>query len=552
MKNVQKNALISVYNKNGIVEFVQGLIILGYKIFSSGGTAKKLMEAGIEVTDVATLVGGGAILGHRVVTISRELHAGLLANKLSETDMQELQELGLHCFDLVCVDCYPLKEEVVNPSATLESVIEKTDIGGPLMIRSGAKGNRIVVCDFRDRMAVLEWLKAGCPDEETFINGLAAKAEAYVSAYVLTSAMYRGNGKYYGFIGEKTHDLRYGENPWQKSLGLFETFGGSNDPLALSKFKVISGQFGHVNWIDLDRKLQTMTHIMAGYYKNRLWQDMGIGTTSGKEPCIALGVKHGNCCGAALASTSIQALADMIDGNHLSIFGGAVITNFPVTKELAEMLIHFHSGSGKRLLDVIVAPSITEEALEVLKRKNDACKMAVNPALEHLGPDCLDKEPLMRKVRGGVLVQQNYDFVLDLDADHVKRYASIPKCFGQEKIDTVLAWAICATSNSNTITLVKNGMLIGNGVGQQDRKECCELAIKRAQEAGHLTKGGVACSDSFFPFPDGPETLIAAGVKNIFSLSGSVNDKLTIALCEKENISLTLIPNTEGRMFFGH
>ena len=549
--NEKKFALISVYNKTGIVEFAKGLTDLGWVIFSSGNTAKKLIEADINAIDVATLVGGGAILGHRVVTISRELHAGLLANKLSEADMKELKDLGIRCFDLVCVDCYPLKEEVKNPKATLESVIEKTDIGGPLMIRSGAKGNRIVICDSTDRMAVLEWIKAGQPDEEKFINDLAAKAEAYVADYVLTSAVYRGKGKYYGFVGQKVMDLRYGENPWQKSMGLFEDFGGSDDPLALSKFQVIAGQFGYVNLIDLDRMLQTITHIMAGYHTNHLWKDMGF-VSPEETPYIAIGVKHGNACGAAISNNAEEALMNMLDGNLISIFGGAVITNFVITEKLAEVLRNYNSPETKRLIDVIVAPGIDEDAKKVLNRKNEVCKMAINPALELLGPDCMDTQPIAKKVRGGFIVQQNYDLVLDVNADYISKHGEIRMIFSDDKINLVLAWAICSTSNSNTIVLVKDQMLIGAGVGQKDRLECCQLAVKIAQEAGHVTAGALACSDSFFPFPDGPGKLINAGVKTIFSLKGSVNDKLTITLCEKTSVTLLMMPNKDGRMFFGH
>lgn len=539
----QKNALISVFDKTGIVDFVQGLVDLGYIIYSSGGTAKKLRDADIDVIDVATLVGGGAILGHRVVTISRELHAGLLANKLSEADMEELRDLGLHCFDLVCVDCYPLKEETINPDATLESVIEKTDIGGPLMIRSGAKGNRVTVCDSRDRMPVLEWLQDGRPDEEEFINMLAAKAEAYVADYVLTSAMYRGQGQYYGIVGEKIDDLRYGENPQQESLGLFKIFGDNPDPLSIDKFKTIVGKHGHVNWTDVDRGLQTITHIAAAVHKN-------IG--SAKEFYIAVGLKHGNACGAAVAFDEETALENMLDGNLLSIFGGVVITNFPITEALANTIRNYNSPETKRLLDVIVAPSVDEEALETLGRKGDTCKITVNPALEFLGPDCLDKNDLIRPVRGGFLVQKNFDFVLDLEADYITRYANRDILFEHAKMDISLAWALCSTTNSNTVTLVKNGMLIGAGSGQKDRLECCKLAVEIAEQAKHSPSGAVACSDSFFPFPDGPQVLVDAGIKTIFSLSGSIKDPLTIGVCELENVSLIMMPNSLGRMFFGH
>jgi len=185
-----KNALISVYNKDGIVDFAANLRELGWKLYSSGGTATKIREAGIEVNDVATLVGGGAILGHKVVTLSREISAGILADPSDEKEMEEMKSLGLPIIDLVCVDCYPLAEEIAKPDCTQKSVIEKTDIGGPTMLRAAAKGRRIVMCDVADRIQVIEWLKHNMPSKEEFITRLVVKAERYVGEYALLSANY--------------------------------------------------------------------------------------------------------------------------------------------------------------------------------------------------------------------------------------------------------------------------------------------------------------------------------------------------------------------------
>lgn len=184
----KKNALISVFDKTGIVDFGRNLIELGWTIYSSGGTARKLREAGLEVIDVATLVGGEAILGHKVVTLSREIGAALLADKNKLEEMKEIESLGIPFIDLVCVDCYPIKEEIAKPTCTLESVLEKTDIGGPNMLREGAKGRRIVLSDVADRTIVIDWLKNGKPNEDQFIHHLCAKAELYVADYVMASA----------------------------------------------------------------------------------------------------------------------------------------------------------------------------------------------------------------------------------------------------------------------------------------------------------------------------------------------------------------------------
>ncbi len=186
----ERLALLSVYNKDGIVEFAKSLIGLGFTIISSGGTAKCLQENGVETSLVADLVGGGPILGHRVVTLSREIHAALLA---TEKDSEELADLGIPRIDLVCVDLYPLQDEIDKPDATLESIIEMTDIGGPCMLRSAAKGNRIVISDFEERGTVLKLLKNGEPLPADYVNYLAYKAEKIVGEYCLASAIARLN-----------------------------------------------------------------------------------------------------------------------------------------------------------------------------------------------------------------------------------------------------------------------------------------------------------------------------------------------------------------------
>jgi phosphoribosylaminoimidazolecarboxamide formyltransferase / IMP cyclohydrolase len=198
---MQKTALLSVYNKKGIVEFATSLNGLGFDILASGGTARTLTEASVPVTDVATIV-GDPILGHRVVTLSREVHAGLLA-KDNEEDRAELQKLGIRFIDLLCCDLYPLKEEVENPDATLESVIEKTDIGGPTMLRSAAKGNRITIIDYQDRILVLHGLRNGTIDN-AFINRLAAKAEFRIAEYCMYSANFRGGNRYHATFTDYT------------------------------------------------------------------------------------------------------------------------------------------------------------------------------------------------------------------------------------------------------------------------------------------------------------------------------------------------------------
>ncbi|OGJ00272.1 hypothetical protein A3I90_00705 [Candidatus Nomurabacteria bacterium RIFCSPLOWO2_02_FULL_41_9] len=555
-----KTALISVYDKTGIEGFAGDLVALDFKIFASGGTAKALLDAGIPVEDTASLAGGGSILGHRVVTLSREIHAGLLA-KDNKEDREELSKLKIPFIDLVCADFYPLEEEIKKAEATRESVIEKTDIGGPTMVRSGAKGRRIVVCDSGDRTKVIKWLKAGEPDREKFINDLAAKAEAVVGRYIVQSAEYHSEGRYKQIFGEKFLECAYGENAYQKPACLYSSDVGrpnfgrpTSDELAIYKWVLVAGNpMSYNNICDLDRMMQTMTHIGAGFEKN-----------FGFIPFVAIGVKHGNACGAAAGDNPVEVIEKMLTGDLRAIFGGSVMLNFPVDEKIADELIHKYSGEVRRLLDIVAAPSFTPEAVEILSRKKGKCRLLMNPAILKAGLSSFDTAKRFRYVRGGFLTQPNYTFLPDMS-----------KCLFDTKIigDIMLAWAVGCTSNSNTITLVKNGRLAGNGVGQQDRVGAAKLAIFRADEAvlemqkvvgvplGTPTtkstkladlEGAVAYSDSFFPFPDAPELLIERGIKTIFSTSGSVNDEKIIELCKNKGVNLVLLPDAEARGFYQH
>ncbi len=532
---MKKTALLSVYDKTGIVEFAKALVELGWNILSSGGTAKVISAAGISVTDVATLIGGKAILGHRVVTLSRQVHAGILARYIEE-DLRELETEKIPLIDLVCVDMYPLKEEISKPDCTVESVIEKTDIGGPTMLRSAVKGRRIVLCEAGDRPRVIEWLKSGEPEKEKFINELVAKAESVVADYVLSSAIYHGKGKYTGMVGTQKTVCKYGENGHQIPAALY-CKSDNEDHLAIDKFKITAGtEPSYNNYCDIDRLLQTMTHIAATFDINY-----------NRIPFIALGAKHGNVCGAAIGFSSPEEVTkNMILGDPLAIFGGLVMLNFQVTKKITEAILSYRAS---KILDGIIAPGFDDGTMEMMKRKGDKCRFIVNPSLANLSHDSLDKNPRFRYVRGGLLLQPNYTFILDLKNPELKK---IGQATEEQERDMLLAKAICDTSNSNTITLVIKGTLIGNGVGQQARVYGSMLALDRATACGHSILGASAASDSFFPYTDGVEALVKAGVKSIISTSGSVKDEDVIKYCQKKDIALYLIPDKIGRGFFGH
>ena len=533
-----KNALLSVYHKEGIVEFAQALFKLGWNLFASGGTAKALRDAGISVTDVATLVGGGPILGHRVVTLSREVHAGLLATT-AEADLNELTTLNIPWIDLVCVDLYPMQEEIDRDGSTLESVIEKTDIGGPTMLRAAAKGNRIVICDPADRQLVINTLTETGEVDAGTRNHLAAKAETYVTQYCLASAMYRSNDEVFGMVGKLAAPCKYGENGYQSPAGFFTT--RNNDPLALDKFALVAGDTpSYNNFCDIDRLLQSITHIAATFAVNR-----------GQVPHIAVAVKHGNACGAAIGFNPTAVLMNTVMGDPEAIFGGLLMTNFPITGHLAAIILKHGvlDGETTRKLDGILAPSFSPEAIELLKRKKDKCRFLANPALGQLTRDSLDIQPRFRYVRGGFLLQPNYTFILDLKDERLVYHGELST---QQEDDLLLAKPLCDTGNSNTVTLVREGRLIGNGTGQQHRGWASRLAVDKAHYSKHTPKGSVGASDSFFPKADGPTILCDNGVAVMFATSGSIADKEIAGVFAGADVTFVTISDKIGRGFCAH
>lgn len=314
----------------------------------------------------------------------------------------------------------------------------------------------------------------------------------------------------------------------------------SSDPLALCNFEQLEGNpMSGNNVLDMGRLLQTMTHIVAGY---ETYGETDFGHTNN----IAVAVKHGNPCGAAFGSADPSAIIHaMLSGDPISIFGGSVMVNFHIGIHEAKFL-------KRTTLDTIFAPSIDMDAREFLARKNGRCRIVCNFHLGRLRKDDLDTTVRTTYVRGGELTQPNYTFVIDMQHPEMKRYGPHETATRTQEIDMLLAWAIGSTSNSNTITLVRNQMLIGNGAGQQDRVGAAQLAITRAMRSNHSSEGAVAYSDSFFPFPDGPKALIDAGVKALLTTSGSMRDQETIDLCIKSGIVLYMMPDALARGFFGH
>ena len=542
-------ALISVHDKTGITAFVRRLTVHGYdKIISTGGTARALREADISVTEVADITGFPEMLDGRVKTLHPKIHGGIITRP---DQRSELDARGIDEIDLVCVNLYPLEQAIADPKATEKSINEQTDIGGVALLRSAAKGRRIVVADPEQYENVLQWIRDGMPNADEFRRQLAGIAEAVAANYCLASSRYLSKGEFDGVIGSRIAECAYGENRWQAPAGIYQRLD-RDGPFAPRNFQLVGGSAPSFNNLgDVDRMLQTMSHIATAT------SQAGRGQRS-----ITVAVKHENCCGAASDGGTRWALQDAIRGDIRAIFGGLVMTNFPINGELADILV-FYKSTGKRLLDGVVAPWFTTEAIELLSRKHGKCRLLANSALASW-PIPLDVLPRIRYIRDGFLAQPNYAYILK--QEDVVVHGGLTK--GQWH-DLLLAWAVGSTSNSNTITLVRYGMVIANAVGQQDRVGAVELALKRAADAGHIqvlnarlvdgkvvieysALNVVAYSDSFFPFIDGPELLLNAGVSAVLASSGSVKDAEVIKLFRDRNVPLVLVPDNVGRGFFGH
>ncbi|MEK7615949.1 MAG: hypothetical protein AAB420_01950 [Patescibacteria group bacterium] len=481
-------AFLSVYSKTGIEDFARELRKLGYHIIASGGTAKHLKAAAVPVTDLAKLIGAGEMLHHKVVTLDRKFHAMLLADESPEETM-ELNKLGVPRIDLLCCDFYP------------QVKIGQTDIGGPTMIRAATKGKRIVICDVADRDRVISALNKD--KIEGLKKQLWAKAELSVAEYVRESAQ-----KYLPHL-----PVKYGENRWQKNSSLLIT--ANEDPFSPEKFTLKEGSDrSYINFTDIDRLLQSATHIAAGFKKN--FKNI---------PKLAIGAKHGNLCGAGIGG---DALKKMLSGDPQAISGGWVLVNFAIGQKEAKLL------KEGRILDGVIAPAITDDAIEILARKSGKCRIVVNKKLRtHL--HMLDEHLRFRYIRGGVLTQSNYTFVPVL-----------------KNKDLLLAWAVGSTSNSNTVTLVRDGTLIANATGQQSRVLACRLALMIAKNSGHEINGSAAYSDSFFPFLDGPKLLVDNGVKSLFVTSGSIRDKEVFDYLKSSEIKVFSPSDEEARGFYAH
>lgn len=512
----ERRAVISVSDKTGIAEFALELqnILPDMHIISTGNTARALEEAGVKVSEISDVTGFPEILSGRVKTLHPVVHGGILASLENEEHREDLRAHNIAPIDIVVVNLYPFQKTVAKRDVTREDAIENIDIGGVTLLRAAAKNaDRVaVIYDPNDYALVLEELRSrgGTLSHETRAQ-LAVKAFDLTSQYdgAIADYLERLEGEQFPLHlrlhGTRRGELRYGENPQQAgTVYALDT----DDPLAFFRFEVMQGKpMSFNNWLDLSAAVDAISYM-------------------GGDQSAAVIVKHTNPCGGAYGDTISDAFSRAWDGDALAAFGGVVVVNRPIDEALAVQMT-----KGK-FVEIIAAPSITPEAADILSKKADL-RVLVNEALSTPMPST---DHTMKQIRGGMLVQE--PDIIEIDPNRWEVLTDIAPTPEQTK-NLLLAWQLCRTSKSNTITLVRDGTMVGSGVGQQDRKRCCELAVTKAMADGRQrANGAVAASDAFFPFPDGPEVLIKAGVQAIIQPAGSKRDQETIDLCNKHGIAM--------------
>jgi phosphoribosylaminoimidazolecarboxamide formyltransferase/IMP cyclohydrolase len=518
-----RRALISVADKTGIVDFARGLAGLGVEIVSTGGTAAALREADLEVRDVAELTGSPEILDGRVKTLHPRLHAALLAVRDDPDHMATLEAEGIEPIDLVCVNLYPFERTVARQGVSEAEAVESIDIGGPTMIRAAAKNHRFVAVLVMPESydAVLAELEdsAGCVSAETR-HWLANEAFAFTARYDAAISRwyglrYEAYPSHWVMPHEKFLDLSYGENPHQKAALYVEV-----------------GARTHV----LSRVAKR--HGRALSFNNVLDLDMARRLLDELEPAACVIVKHNNPCGVAVAEEIGDAYEKALACDSLSAFGGVIALNRSVDRALAERL-------HERFVEVLIAPAYDQDALPVLKQK-EAVRLL--EASEQRGYEPRERD--VKRVRGGLLVQDPDRLEEPRESMKVVTQASPD---GNQREDLWFAWKVCRHVRSNAIVIAKDGATLGIGAGQMSRVDSVRIAIEKArqargEDAGRLLAGSVVASDAFFPFPDGPQLAIEAGVTALVQPGGSVRDSEVIAACDEAGAAMVFT----GRRHFRH
>ena len=494
-----RRALVSVSDKTGLVDFVKGLKDLGWEIIATGGTRRLLEESGVGTVGISDVTGFPEILDGRVKTLHPKVHGGILARRDIPGHMKTLEEQGIGTIDLVCVNLYPFRQTIAREGVTMEDAIENIDIGGPSMVRSAAKNWKdvTIVCDPADYGKVLEELRAnGNTSDDTRLK-LSAKAYTHTAEYDMCIASYmRGKAG----LNEKLfleydlrQGLRYGENPHQDAKFYAETVPSS---YSLAFARQIQGkELSYNNIQDANAALNVVRDFSEPF-------------------CVAL--KHMNPCGAAVGKTIEEAWQAAYEADKVSIYGGIVAVNRELTAEVA-------LGMKPIFLEIVIAPSYTPEALEILSHKKNLRVMQVD-----MTPW---KEAPMQyiSVNGGMLAQK-----LDTAVETVTPEMCVTKAKPDEAMmaDLDFGWRIVKHVKSNAIAVVKDGHTVGIGAGQTNRVGSAEIALKEAQAAG-FTEGLVLASDGFLPFDDTVALAAQYGVAAIVQPGGSIRDDEAVAKADE-------------------
>ena len=510
-----RRALISVSDKTGIVELAQGLVELGVEIVSTGGTARALSEAGVEVRAIEDFTGFPEMMDGRVKTLHPRLYAGLLAVRSDQAHLQAAAEHGIEPVDLVCVNLYPFEQTLARGDASDGEIVENIDIGGPTMIRAAAKNSAFaaVLVDPADYALVLTELReSGGRLSLATRERLAGKAFACTARYdaAISGWFAQRAGEDFpaerALAYEKVAELRYGENPHQRAAYYAQV--GAPTHLLAGVTQLHGKELSFNNLLDLSSARELVEDF--------------------SEPACAI-VKHNNPCGCALGKTGLEAYERAFACDPLSAYGGVIAVNRPVDGPFAHALSH-------QFIEVLLAPSFEDEALEVLTQKKNVRLLELADWPEPAGG--LEAKPVI----GGLLVQDRDE--VSETPDQMRVVTERQPSDGEWE-DMRFAWQVCRHVRSNAIVIAREGATIGIGAGQMSRVDAVKIAIEKAQsreggEGPDLLAGASLASDAFFPFADGPELAIAAGVSAIVQPGGSVRDEEVIAAADAAGIAMVV------------
>src|SRR3954468_24042051 len=500
-----RRALLTVSDKRGLVDFARGLAELGIEIVSTGGTARELEGAGLTVRAIDDYTGFPEILDGRVKTLNPRIYAGLLAVRSNAEHVSTLGEHGIEPIDLVCVNLYPFERTAARRGVTDTEVIENIDIGGPTLIRAAAKNHAFAAVVARPEMydAVLEELRTtDARLSEQTREALAMEAFSYTARYDAAIARWFAEREddfpaIYPRVYEKVLDLSYGENPHQRAA--YYAQAGARTHLLSMVSKLHGKELSFNNLLDLDSA-------------RRLVSEFEI-------PAAAI-MKHNNPCGAAVGGTIGEAYDRALATDPQSAYGGVYCFNRPVDRALAEKL-------NATFVELVFAPGYEDGALEVLMQK---------PNIRILEDQEKRMEPISehdtRRVRGGLLVQDRNE---DIEMREGRQVVAERKPSEAEWGEMLFAWKVCKHVRSNAIVLAKDLATVGIGAGQMSRVDSVRIAIEKSLRS---LDGAAMASDAFFPFADGPEAAIAAGVRSIIQPGGSKRDEDVIAACDAAGVAM--------------